>query len=299
MFLTSVPRKALMIINPVSGKRAITRVLPEVIRTLMDTDCIVTTMVTGAKGDATAFAERFGADYDLIVCAGGDGTLNEIVTGLARKGVSVPIGYIPCGSTNDFAVSRGVPLNIAEASADAAIGHLTSYDVGRFQDRYFTYVAAFGAFTSLSYNTDQNLKNMVGHAAYLMGGLVELSNIRPIPLRLNVDGTVLQGEYAFGAVCNTTSIGGTIMLPADDVDLADGKLELLLLHMPADLIELEEIIQGLLTQDYSSPLIDFLQAEKITVESAEGLGWSLDGEESGAFEKVEISVLPGFLKLRQ
>ena len=299
MFLTASPRKALLIVNPVSGKRTIARMLPEVIRILMDTDCIVTTMVTGAKGDATEFAGRFGADCDLIVCAGGDGTLNEIITGLARRGVSVPVGYIPCGSTNDFAASRGIPLSIPEAAADAAIGQLTSYDVGRFGDRYFTYVAAFGAFTSLSYSTDQNLKNMVGHAAYLMGGLVELSNIRPIPLRLNVDGTVLQGEYAFGAVCNTTSIGGTIMLPDDDINLSDGKLELLLLHMPADLIELEEIIQGLLTQDYSSPLIDFLQAESITVESAEGLGWSLDGEESGEFEKVEISVLPGFLRIRQ
>lgn len=299
MSFPSNPQKALLIVNPVSGKRLIVRTLSDVIRILMDAGFLVTTMVTEEAEDATEFTERFGREYDLIVCAGGDGTLNEVVTGLARKRISVPVGYIPCGSTNDFAASRGIPLSIPEATEDAAAGRTMSYDIGRFGDRYFTYTAAFGAFTSLSYNTDQNLKNMVGHAAYLMGGLIELSNIRPIPLRLTIDGTVLEGEFAFGAVCNTTSIGGTIFLPEDDVDLSDGRLELLLLHMPEDLIELEEIIQGLLAQDYSSPLIEFLQARNITVESQEGLAWSLDGEDSGEFKKVHISVLSGFLQLKQ
>lgn len=295
----SDPQKALLIVNPVSGKRTIVRTLPDVIRILMDAGFLVTTAVTAESGDATAFAEHFGADYDLIVCAGGDGTLNETVTGLVKKGISVPVGYIPCGSTNDFAVSRGISLNINEAAADAATGRQVSYDIGRFGDRYFTYVAAFGAFTSLSYNTDQNLKNMVGHAAYLMGGLIELSMIHPIPLKITADGTVFEGEYAFGAVCNTTSIAGTISLPDPDIDLSDGQLELMLLHMPQDLIEFEEIVQGLLTQDYSSPLIEFTHARSITVESNEELEWSLDGEGSGKYTSVTISVLPGFLQMRQ
>ncbi len=299
MSILSDPQKALLIVNPVSGKRAIVRSMPDVIRILMDAGFLVTTAVTAESGDATAFAERFGADYDLVVCAGGDGTLNETVTGLAHAGFTVPVGYIPCGSTNDFAVSRGISLSINEAAADAATGRLVSYDIGYFEDRYFTYVAAFGAFTSLSYSTDQNLKNMVGHAAYLMGGLIELSMIHPIPLKVTADDTVFEGDYAFGAVCNTTSIAGTISLPDSDVDLSDGQLELLLLHMPQDLIEFEEIVQGLLTKDYSSPLIEFTHARSVIVESNEELAWSLDGEESGKHTKVSISVLPGFLTMRQ
>lgn len=299
MSILSDPQKALLIVNPVSGKRAIVRSMPDVIRILMDAGFLVTTAVTAESGDATAFVSRFGADYDLIVCAGGDGTLNETVSGLARAGFSVPVGYIPCGSTNDFAVSRGISTVISEAAADAATGRPVSYDIGRFEDRYFTYVAAFGAFTSLSYSTDQNLKNMVGHAAYLMGGLIELSMIHPIPLKVTADGTVFEGDYAFGAVCNTTSIAGTISLPDAGIDLCDGQFELMLLHIPQDLIEFEEIVQGLLTKDYSSPLIEFIQARSITVESNEELAWSLDGEESGKHTKVSISVLPGFLTMRQ
>ncbi len=289
----------MLIINPVAGKRAIVRMLPDVIRILMDAGWLVTTMVTGAKGEAVELVKQYGSEFDLIVCAGGDGTLNEVVTGLAEKHLSVPVGYLPCGSTNDFAVSRGISQNILEAVSDIAAGQVVSYDIGCFEDRYFTYVAAFGAFTSLSYNTDQNLKNMVGHAAYLMGGLVELSLIHPIPLRVTVDGRVIDGEYAFGAVCNTTSIAGAVSLPDSNVNLSDGQLEFLLLHMPQDLIEFEEILQGLITQDYSSPLIEFMQAKAITVESNEELEWSLDGEESGKHTTIRISVLPGFLKMRQ
>lgn len=299
MLFPSKPQKAMLIINPVSGKRLINRALPEVIRILMDAGWLVTTFVTDAAGDATEYVDQFGGDFDLIVCAGGDGTLNETVTGLARKGLTVPVGYLPCGTTNDFAVSRGLSLSIRDAVSDIAAGQLVSYDVGCFNDRYFSYVAAFGAFTSLSYSTDQNLKNVVGHAAYLMGGLIELSQIHPIPLTVTVDGMVIEGDYAFGAVCNTTSIGGTISLPDSNVNLCDGLFEVLLLHMPEDLIEFEEIIQGLLTQDYSSPLIEFMQAKSVTVESNEELEWSLDGETSGKHTSVHISVLPGFLKMRQ
>lgn len=295
----ALTKRMILIINPVSGKRMIVRYLPEVIRAFMDAGYLVNTMVTAERGEATALTMRYCRDCDLIVCAGGDGTMNETISGLAAVNCTMPLGYIPCGSTNDFAVSHDLSIDIVEAAMNAAAGRVSAYDIGKFEDRYFTYVAAFGAFSAISYNTDQNLKNMVGHAAYIMGGLMELSQIKPIPVRFTADSKVYEGDFAFGAVCNTTSIGGTLALPDGMVNTADGILELLLVRMPEDLLELDEIIHGLLEQDYSSPLLEFVQAKEILVESPNPLEWSLDGEASGAYTTVHITAVPKFLQLCQ
>lgn len=294
----TLDKKLLLLVNPVSGKRLFTRYMAQVVRTFMDSGYLVTTAVTAARGEATALAARYAKEYDVIVCAGGDGTLNETVSGLLQAGVNKPVGYIPCGSTNDFAVSHGLSVDIEEAAENIMTGQVVPYDIGLFENRCFTYVAAFGAFSSVSYNTDQNLKNTLGHAAYLMGGLWELSQIKPIPLSVSADGAVYDGDFVFGAVCNATSIGGTLQLPDGLVDPADGILEVLLVRMPEDLLELDEIIHGLLEQDYSSPLIEFVQAKELTFRSAEPLEWALDGEASGAFEVVHITPVQGFLKLK-
>ncbi|MBQ9188787.1 MAG: diacylglycerol kinase family lipid kinase [Clostridia bacterium] len=294
----TLDKKLLLLVNPVSGKRLFARYMAQVIRTFMDGGYLVTTAVTAARGEATALTARYAKEYDLIVCAGGDGTLNETVSGLLQAGVNKPVGYIPCGSTNDFAVSHGLSVDIEQAAENIMTGQVVPYDVGLFENRCFTYVAAFGAFSSVSYNTDQNLKNTLGHAAYLMGGLWELSQIKPIPLSVSADGVRFEGDFVFGAVCNATSIGGTLQLPDGLVDPADGLLEVLLVRMPEDLLELDEIIHGLLEQDYSSPLIEFVQVKELTVRSAEPLEWALDGEASGAFEVVHIAPVQGFLKLK-
>lgn len=294
---TKLNQTLLLIVNPVSGKRLITANLTSVIRTFMDAGYLVTTAVTAERGEATALAAAYAGSFDRIVCAGGDGTLNETVTGLLQKNLSVPIGYLPCGSTNDFAASHGIPLELEEAAALAVSGRPQAYDVGLFGDRCFTYVAAFGAFSSISYSTDQSLKNMFGHAAYLMGGLWGLGQIKPIALTVRADGQRFEGDFVFGAVCNTLSIGGTLQLPDSLVDTADGKLELLLIRMPDDLIDLEEIISALFDQNYDSPLLEFVQAKEITVESAEPLEWSLDGEASGEYTSVTVTASPGFLQL--
>ncbi len=294
----TLEKKLLLLVNPVSGKRLFVRYMPQIIRTFMDGGYLVTTAVTAARGEATALAARYAEDCDLIVCAGGDGTLNETVSGLLQAGIQKPVGYIPCGSTNDFAASHGLSTDMEEAAENIVAGQIVPYDVGLFENRCFTYVAAFGAFSSVSYNTDQNLKNTLGYAAYLMGGLWELSQIKPIPLSVNADGVRYEGDFVFGAVCNATSIGGTLQLPDGLVDPADGLLEVLLVHMPEDLLELDEIIHGLMEQDYSSPLIEFVQAKKLTVHSPEPLEWALDGEASGAFTVVHITPVQGFLKLK-
>lgn len=296
--LSKNTKRALLLINPVSGRKAILRHIPEVVRIFMDAGYLVTVMVTAERREAETLAKTYGQDFDLVVCAGGDGTMNETISGLAAGNVRVPLGYIPCGSTNDFAVSHGLSEDIPTAAHEAATGHVRIYDIGRFGDRYFTYVAAFGAFSSVSYNTDQNLKNRFGHAAYLMGGLWDLLQLKPTQLKLTADGAVYEGDFLLGAVCNTTSIGGTIELPESLVDPADGLLELLLVRMPETLVEMDDIVRGLLTQDYSSPLLELLRVKDITVETEEPLEWSLDGEASGAYKNVHICALSDFFLLQ-
>ena len=291
-------RKALLIINPVSGKKLVLRHVSGIIRRLMDAGYIVTTMVTAERGEAQAMAAEFGAEYELVCCTGGDGTLNEVVSGLASAGLQTPLGYIPCGSTNDFALSRSLSFDIDEAALNIASGRLREFDIGRFGDRYFSYVAAFGAFSWLSYTTDQNRKNVLGRTAYIIDGIKDAYKIKPIHMKLICDGTVYEDEYIFGALCNTTSIAGRIELPATLAKLDDGQFEILLIKMPRTIAELEHIIHSLILQDYSSPLITLFRAERLTVFNDEGQEWSLDGEQVRADGEMEFTVMPKLLRLQ-
>lgn len=291
-------RKLLLIVNPVSGKKLFLRHFAQVVRIFMDAGYLVTAAVTSRRGEAAELAGRYAGAHDLVVCTGGDGTLNETLTGLAREGLDVPLGYIPCGSTNDFAVSRGLSSDIPTAARAIVSGRSARYDVGRFGDHYFSYVAAFGAFSWLSYTTDQNLKNVLGHTAYILDGIKDLSKIKSRHVKLTADGVAHEGDYLFGAVCNSTSIAGTLTLPASVVDLLDGKFEVLLVKTPRTLAELDLTVRGLLSQDYSAPSIEFFQASDIYVENPIGLEWALDGEGPGAYDTVRITPLPGFLTLR-
>ncbi|MBQ9248895.1 MAG: YegS/Rv2252/BmrU family lipid kinase [Oscillospiraceae bacterium] len=291
-------RRALLIINPVSGKRIVLRYIPQIIRIFMNAGYLVTTVVTSRRGEAVDYARDLGGGFDLICCTGGDGTLNETITGLAQGQVRVPIGYIPCGSTNDFAVSRALSTDILTAARQAASGEQKRYDIGLFGDQYFSYVAAFGAFSWLSYTTDQNLKNVLGHTAYILDGIKDLSKIKPLHVKMTVDGTVYEDDYLFGAVCNSTSIAGTLELPATLVDTCDGIFEVLLIKVPKTLLDLDLIVRGLLTQDYSSPFIVLTQGREILAENPPDLVWALDGESSIPCEKVRITPVPSFLTLQ-
>lgn len=291
-------KPALLIVNPVSGKKTVLKHLADISRTLMVGGYAPTVLVTGKRGDAAEFAARYGRDYELICCTGGDGTLNETITGLARENIHVPVGYIPCGSTNDFAASHGLAAEIPAAALNIASANKTTYDIGVFGGQYFTYVAAFGAFSWLSYTTDQNLKNLLGHTAYVLDGIKDVPKIKPARMKLTADGTVYEDDYIFGAICNTTSVAGTIELPRGEVDTCDGIFEVLLIHELKSILDLETVIHGILTQDYASPFIDFFHASDIVVENPSGLEWSLDGESSGSFETARVYPLPGFLELQ-
>lgn len=291
-------KKAMLIINPVSGKKHVRRHIPEIIRTMMDHGYLVTTMISSRRGEVTEFVREFGCGYDLICCAGGDGTLNEALTGLALEGLDIPLGYIPCGSTNDFAVSHALSSDILTAAENMVSDKRTRYDIGVFNDRYFSYVAAFGAFSWLSYTTDQNLKNLLGHSAYIIDAIKDVYKLKAQRLKLCADGRTYEGNYIFGAVCNSLSVAGTISLPPSVVDTNDGLFEVLLIKMPETILELDGIIHGLVNQDYTKPGISFFQAKSIDIENAPGLEWALDGECSGLHEKIHIEPIPGFLTLQ-
>lgn len=291
-------KKAMLIINPVSGKKLVLKHISQIIRTLMDAGYMVTTMVTSSRGEAKEFAQKHGREYDLVCCTGGDGTLNETLSGLAAGGIDVPLGYIPCGSTNDFARSHKLATDIVLAAENIASGRTTRYDIGSFGDHFFSYVAAFGAFSWLSYTTDQNKKNVLGHTAYIIDGIKDLPKLKPIHVKITADGAVYEDDYIFGAVCNSYSIAGTITLPSSIVDTCDGKLEVLLIKVPKTLIEFQQVLHALLVQDYSSPFIELFQAEDIYVENPPGLEWSLDGECPGPYDNVHIRPIPGFLNLQ-
>ena len=215
-------RKMLFLVNPNAGQRRVNKFLTEILGIFNEGGYEVTGFLTAGPGSGARIVEARATQYDLVVCAGGDGTLNETITGVLRAGADCPIGYIPCGSTNDFASTLKLSMDVVQAARDIMLGRVEEYDVGRWGDRYFSYVASFGAFTRVSYSTPQNLKNTLGHLAYVLSGITELPQIRSIPMALDLDGEKIEGTYLIGAVTNSTSAGGVLRLPADQVKLNDG-----------------------------------------------------------------------------
>lgn len=281
-------KRLLLILNPISGKKAGKRHLPDVVEAFCREDYIPTVFVTTAKGNARDIAISHGGEADLVVCLGGDGTFNEVVGGLLDGGHRTPIGYIPCGSTNDFASSIGLKKTIPAATAAVLKGQPHPYDVGVFDGRYFSYVASFGIFSRTSYATPQNVKNALGHLAYLLEGIKELSHIRSWHVRFTVDGNVVEGDYIFGAVSNATSVGGVLTLDPQAVDMNDGKLELLLVKMPRTAGELSECVVALSKKKYDSEFITFLSGSDFTVAADPTMEWSLDGEQGEGAASIRI-----------
>ena len=272
-------KKLLFLLNPCAGTRKANKLLPEILSVFNRGGYDVICYITAGQGDASLVAARRAREMDLIVCCGGDGTFNETVNGVLRSGVPVPIGYIPSGSTNDFANSLRLSSNPVQAARDIAEGIPVAYDAGRFGDRYFTYVASFGAFTRTSYTTPQNVKNALGHTAYLLEGIQEISQIRPVRARLELaDGRLLEDDYLFGAICNSTSVGGLLTLDPRQVDMRDGKFEILLVRAPRDLSELKECVLAVQKQVYNCRMITFCSSSTVRITTAPGLPWTLDGE---------------------
>lgn len=281
-------KKNLMIMNPYSGKRQANKYLTDMVELFTKNGYITTVLTTTARGDGTLYAAEYGGDFDIITCVGGDGTFNEVVAGIAESDHKTPVGYIPAGSTNDFASSLGLSTDIMTATMDIISGEKVSLDIGSFNGRKFSYVASFGAFTQTSYSTPQSVKNMLGHLAYILEGVTSLTSIRPQHLRIEANGVVYDGDYIFGAVSNSTSLAGILTLSPEYVDMGDGLFELLLVKMPRNLIELTEIIYVLTAQKYESDKLTFINSSEFKVIASEDMAWSLDGEYQPGSREIEI-----------
>ena len=293
-------KKMLFVLNPLAGMRKAAKVLPEILSVFNRADYDVRVYVTAGPADAVQAVERLAPGMDLVVCSGGDGTFNETVTGLLQAGFRIPVGYIPSGSTNDFATSLGLPTDCVEAAKLIVAGAPADYDTGRFGSRYFSYVASFGAFTKASYSTPQSAKNLLGHIAYLLEGMQELSQIRKLHVKMTLDGDeVLEDDYLFGAICNSTSVGGIMTLDPGQVDLQDGKFEVLLVRSPKTLQEIPECLLSVQKQQYNSTMMTFRSASRIQVEADPDMPWTLDGEKEDGHAAVEVQNLHRAIQIVQ
>lgn len=271
-------KKLLFIMNPFAGQKKANKVLPESLMLFTEAGYEINMSMTTGPGCATRLAAQRGGRADLVVCCGGDGTLNETISGLMTAGLNVPVGYIPSGTTNDFASSLKLSHNPIQAAKDIIEGQPVAFDIGKFADRYFCYVASFGAFTKASYAVPQTVKNALGHTAYVLGGISELSQIRNEHVRMEIDGEVVEDDFLFGAICNSTSVGGILTLPPDRVDMRDGVFEVMLIRAPRNINEIPECILAVQNQTYNCGMITFRPAKSVKITADPLMTWTLDGE---------------------
>ncbi|MEG1858293.1 MAG: YegS/Rv2252/BmrU family lipid kinase [Pseudoflavonifractor sp.] len=282
-------KKMLFIYNPQAGKGQIRTRLSSLLDTFTRSGWLVTVHPTQSKADATAIVAKLGAHFDRVVCCGGDGTLHETVIGLMALENRPPVGYIPAGTTNDFSRNLHLPKSYDGRAQTAAAGTPRPCDIGRFNGSYFVYVAAFGAFTDVAYDTPQPFKNMFGHLAYLMEGVTRLGSLKSYHLTAEYDGGSLTGEFLFGMVSNTVSVGGLIGLPASEVALDDGLLEVILVRTPTNAMQLQAVVGALLTQTLDEAAgITGLHTGHLKITCTEALPWTLDGEFGGSPAVAEI-----------
>lgn len=283
-------QKLLFIINPNAGKGAIQANTLGCIDIFVQSGFDVTVYTTQKARDAITVICKRAKEFDRIVCAGGDGTLNEVVTGLLQSGYDIPLGYIPAGTVNDFASSLGIPRNSLKAAEIAAQGSIRPIDVGRFGDRNFCYIAAFGAFTNVSYTTPQAQKNLLGRTAYILEGIKSLPHLKPYFIEIETsDEQRIEGEFIYGMISNATSIGGFKELTPHDVQMDDGLFEVILIRQPKNPLDWQIIFNELLQPKENLKFLVRYKASWLRVCSEEKISWTLDGEFGGQTQKVEIA----------
>ena len=281
-------KNLLFIYNPKAGKGSIGTHLGDIVEIFAASGYRVTIYPTKCQGDGEVIAKQWAVEFDRIVCAGGDGTLDEIVTGVLSAGADVPIGYLPTGSTNDFARSIGLPRTVKRAAKIAVSDNYFKCDIGRFNSRYFVYVAAFGLFTDVTYETDQGMKNIFGYTAYLAEAVKKLPSARPIPLRITYGDKVISDNFIVGIITNSESVGGMKALPGPDVKLNDGIFEVMLVRYPDSILDLNLIGPAILDRRIKSENVICFKCTSLQVESDEPIPWNLDGEFGGMVDRALI-----------
>lgn len=281
-------KKLLFVFNPYSGKGQIKNKLLGIVDTFVKEGFEVTIYPTQAPQEARKMVAKKAGKYDLVVCSGGDGTLDEVVSGMMRRGERRPIGYIPAGSTNDFAASLKLPKDMEKAARVAVCGYPFSCDVGNMNGKFFVYIAAFGLFTDVSYGTPQEWKNVLGHAAYLLEGAKSLHTVRAYPIKVECNGQVVEGDFIFGMVTNSISVGGFKKMTGPNVQLDDGLFEVTLIRNPKNPIELSEILGNIGGTREDTELIYSVKTDHIRITTQEEIAWTMDGEFGGTHKEVEI-----------
>lgn len=282
-------RKLLFVLNPFSGKGEIRNKLMDIVDIFVKNGYTVTIHTTQCPQDAMKLVEKKAGKYDLVVCSGGDGTLDETVSGMMRREDRVPIGYIPAGSTNDFAGSLKIPKRMDMAARMIMEGVPFGCDIGRFNEDYFVYIAAFGLFTAVSYETSQGLKNRLGYAAYILEGLKSLHTIKSYHMTIEYEDQVIEDDFIYGMVSNSMSAGGFKHITGKDVKLDDGLFEVTLIRMPKNPLELNEIIMSLTSSKVNTELIYSFKADKLKCTAEEEIPWTLDGEYGGSHKELMIA----------
>ena len=289
-------KKILLIVNPCAGRNKTRTGTFDIVDKFSAADYDFDVKTTTGPGDATGIVEKYIGDNDMVVCCGGDGTFNETINGVMRLPRRVPIGYIPAGSTNDLANTIGLPTDISLATDTIIEGHKNAYDIGLFNNRFFAYIASFGAATSLSYTTPQWLKNSLGHAAYMINGFVFniipiLRSLKPIHARIEYDGKELEDDFYFGSISNSTSVGGLFKFDRNDVKLDDGKFEVLLVRNLSSPLESFGLLGKIRRKDYDGDKIIYFKTSNLKITFDKEVPWTLDGEYGGDNREVYFSVL--------
>lgn len=292
----AMTKKLLIIMNPVAGVKKSNKFLTDILCLFSDCECSIqmTTPVVGPE----KIIDMYGKDKDLIICIGGDGTFNEMVSGLIRNKLSPLVGYIPSGSTNDFASGMKISLKPLNAAIDIINGVERKIDVGLFNTRVFVYTASFGIFTKTSYNTPRDLKNTLGYLAYVLEGIKEITEIKSYHIKISSKEKQINGNYVFGAICNSKQIGGgMVRFPDSDVDMNDGLLEVLLVKQPKNPAELMQILMDINTKNYKGSLFEYFSTNEMTIQTDDEIDWTLDGEFQRGSDSVSIKNIKSAVRL--
>lgn len=291
-------KRLLFIYNPRAGKELLKPKLSDVIDIFVKAGYEVVVYPTQKNRDAYEKVLSYEAkEYDLIVCSGGDGTIDEVVTGMMRREEKDPIGYIPTGTVNDFANSLHIPKKILEAADNAVNGKPFRCDVGKMNDGIFVYVAAFGLFTDVSYGTNQDIKNILGHLAYVLEAAKRLLKIPTYKMKVTYDGNVIEDEFVIGMVTNSRSVGGVRNMIGNRVVFDDGLFEVTLIKMPKNPLELQEVLASFLIEQIDTKHVYTFSTSKITFETEETIPWALDGEFGGEHKEVVVENLQKQLEI--
>lgn len=292
-------KKLMFIFNPYAGKAQIKNKLVDILDIFVKHNYEISIYPTQNGTDAKEITKNLPEkEYDLVVCSGGDGTLDQVVSGMMNREEKIPIGYIPAGSTNDFANSLRIPKNMLKAAEVAVGDDYIQSDIGSFNDEYYVYIAAFGIFTEVSYQTKQEVKNILGHAAYILEGMKRLGSIRSYFLKIECNGEVIEDEFIFGMITNSVSIGGFKHMTSKNILLDDGLFEAAFIKKPNNPIELQEIIATLLIEELDTKYIYSFKTDKVVITSEEAIPWTLDGEFGGEHKKSVIMNNKQALKIK-